>query len=161
MLAVQGLSCTAACAARSPPTPCHLASLQSVATNLDFERLRESTLNHTDVRCATMMNSQQPHAPSLDARQARSLKSFSPCYVGSAFSTCEASSLSLRRFCCCGDTQCSNEYVPRWQREGLGGITAPAIHHDMDTYALPLFALSLTNCFQHPVVDPAWILILR
>jgi hypothetical protein len=149
MLAAQGLSCTAACAARSPPAPCHLASLQSVATELDFERIRDSTLNHTDVRCAVMLKDQQPHAPSLDASQAQ-VYFFNPCQLGSEFSTCEASDPNLRRFCCCGDTQCSSEYVPRWQSEGLD-IAAPAIRHPMDMYAFCLYlsAFAIAHVHDH------------
>jgi hypothetical protein len=140
MLAPQGLSCSAACAARSPPASCHVASLQSVASELYLERIKDSTLNHTIVKCMTVLQSSAPHSPSVDPSQVESNLGFLACYMGNPASTCEASEPSLRRFCCCGDSQCSNEYVPRWQSEGLD-IPAPAIYHRLDLYV----------CLSHPV----------
>jgi hypothetical protein len=131
ILAALGQSCTDACAARSTPAPCHLASLQSVTTELDFDRLRDSTLNHTDITCSSYRASQELHAPSLDVTSMRLYYGFGSCYLGTTASTCDAFNANVRRFCCCGDTPCSNKYVPRWQSEGLD-IAAPAIHNNLD-----------------------------
>jgi hypothetical protein len=143
MLAGMGLSCDEACAARPNPAPCHLASLQSVTSNLAFDRLRDSLLNHTALNCLAFSTNDR-HAPSLDAMLV-SYHGFNSCSLGSGASTCDAAEPTLRRFCCCGDTQCTNEYVPRWQTEGLN-IPAPVIYNQLDEYVLwGMFDYNLTH----------------
>ena len=123
--AKQGLSCTDACATRSPSAPCHLASLQAVDTDAEFSRVASVAFNQSGVACFGTVANQEAHAPAMCG--------YNPCSLGSSFSTCEASNPDWRRLCCCGDTACSTDYTPVWQLEGIN-VVAPAVHNNLDMY---------------------------
>ncbi len=135
VVSATGQSCTDACAALPASPPCHLTSMQQANSLLLFFRVKDVLMNYTSASCVVTSGQGDVHGPSVDVNVPPGSLYFPQCFVGGDITTCEASEANLVRFCCCGDTDCSLDYTPRWQLEGID-VPAPALHHAFDLYDL-------------------------
>ena len=96
----KGLSCTQVCNQQSPPLPCHLPSLQNaVVTGAQFEDVK--TQNGLTISCNVLL------ASTVFSPAYTNVSYYGgSCVLGGRRSTCDGSSPSINRICCCSVNGC-------------------------------------------------------